>query len=207
MTTHDEWNLEWLRIIRKSNVLAKSSLSLFSDWFYPVYNFLFTSIHPIFEKNINFLSLAPVDFVVQSIQWLSIPIIRSVNIFNSSLSPTTLSEKMEKIIFSKKLLIVIVFHNLFLYGSIDPDIFYKIGDDDAVLIVIASSWPIELQDMFLYINFPSLTVEKTLFLKTYIWYFLRQYHSSLGDTVVVPLYLLEKFPGIMLDKLPETIFF
>lgn len=194
------WRDEWLVILRKSNFLQSRGV-LFSAWFYPVYNFLFRGINPIFEKDINFLSLAPIDFIVQAIQWLSIPQIRNANVFSAAVE-----NDKEKIVFCKKLLLVLIFHNLFLYGRIDPDIFLRIGDDDGVLIVIASAWPIELEDKFLYISFPFLTEEKSLFLKSYIWYFLRKFYQIQqfnNPAFIVPLFALEKFPGLLVDKIPN----
>jgi hypothetical protein len=205
------WKDEWYKILKKSFEI-QSKGGIFSTWFYPVHNFLLFDINPIFENNVNFLSLAPFDFVYNAVLWLAHPIIRNTNLLQEIKEKEGQKHKPEEIKriseihFCKKLLIVLIFHNLFSYGSIDADVFAKIGDDDGNLIVIASSWPVELHDQFLYMNIYCLSQEKNQFLKSYIWYFLRLYYKNLclkDPETIVPLYVTEKFPGLLLDKIPN----
>lgn len=197
------WNNEWTRILKRSNEIAfqRRGLELdetrrhFTKWFSPVYYFLLHDIYPKYMIEEHFLSHASLHFVIECMTWLSHPIIK-----RSGLSDET------PLCFAKKMMIIILFYNMFLYGLTEPNIFHMIGDDCGLLIVVAISWPIRLEDKFLCIDFPSLSVEKHLFLKTYIWYFLRMKYKEEFDSnkiEKIPKYILQPFEGIVFDAIPN----
>jgi len=185
---------EWTRILKKSIEIYyrnKDEIDL-KTWLHPVHNFVTFGIFPKFQEDSNFLKTAGFDFVVFAVDWLSIPCVRKIS--------------HPSLLFCKKILLMISFHHMFLLGRIDPDIFNAIGDQESTLVSIASSWPMELGDAFLTIYIPSLSAEKTLYLKSFIWYFLRMQFRDLntrGLVSFVPEYVLNKFDGLLLDKIPS----
>jgi hypothetical protein len=158
-----------------------------STWFLPVKNMV-ESI-TVFD-NINLQDV----FAIAS--WLSIPPIKSL--------PLVLYEKDEDShIFSntKKLLIVLLFKKLFTvykYNRIVENLFHLIGDQ--YLPIIGCCYPFEKENEYFTMDFDSLTPEKNILLKNYIWLSLRESAEKIYKKYPPFLYETPPFPIVITDE-------
>jgi len=154
-----------------------------SFWFYPVKNIMDEIENNNYDTDIDLLDGRVI------VNWLSIPIIKNCSDIKSPFFST------------KKGLFIILFRKLFTfynYNRIFENLFFQIGDN--CLPLVGCCYPFEKENEYFHTDFESLSFEKNILLKNYIWLGLRELAENVYKKYPPFLYEPTPFPIVIEDE-------